>query len=113
VNGSLQTVSYTAQARSGDERGNIPLSSQGDNGPVVSLLVNLLLNLGAEGDGAHDSIAKLLVQHGLVGIAVVLHDLVQSVDERLDRWHGTSTATVWEAEELLLEELMVGTQDLR
>lgn len=52
--------------RGQEDGGDPPLAAQGDDGPVVALFVRLLLNLGGEGDGAHDSVAKLLVQHRLV-----------------------------------------------
>lgn len=67
---------------------------------VTSLLINLLLHLGAESNGAHDAIAKLLVQDGLVGIAVVLDDLVQAVDERLGGGHGPGVAAVRKGQQL-------------
>lgn len=74
-----------------------PLPPPGDDHPRGAVLVDLLLHLGAEADGAHDAVAKLLVQDGLVRVAVVLDDLVQAVDERLDGGHGPRAAAVGEA----------------
>ena len=85
------------------ESHNSPLPPQRNNGPIIPLLIRLLLDLGAEANGAHDAIAKLLIQHRLVRVAVVLHDLVEAVDQRLDGGHGPGAAAVREAEQLLRE----------
>lgn len=76
------------------------------------MLINLLLDLRAETDGAHDTIAEFLVQDSLISIAIVLNNLIQSVDQRLDRWHWSRAAAIWEAQKLCLEDLVVCAKDL-
>lgn len=83
-----------------------PLSPPGNHHPRRTVLIDLLLDLGGEADGAHDAVPKLLVQDGLVRIAIVLDDLVQPVDERLDGGHGPRAAAVGEAHELGRENLL-------
>lgn len=89
----------------------VPLAPKGDDGPVT-LLVRLLLNLGAEGNSAHDTVTELLVQDSLVGVSVVLHNLEQPVDQWLLWWHLHLPATVWPAGELVLEHLMGDLKDI-
>lgn len=88
-----------------------PLPPQRNNRPIIPLLIHLLLDLRTEGDGRHDAVAKLLVQHGLVGVAVVLHDLVQSVDQRLDRRHGPRAPAVRETQQLGAERGLGDVED--
>lgn len=76
-----------------DRCANSPLAPEGDLDPVA-LLIRLLLNVRAEGNGTHDTVTKLLVQHSLVGIAVVLDDLVEAVDQGLLRGHLHLVASV-------------------
>lgn len=93
-----------------------PLAPPGNDDPGIPLLVDLLLDICAEADGAHDTVAKLLVQDGLVGVPVVLDDLVQAVDERLDGGHRPGAAAVGEGHQLrgenLLGEIQKGRQRL-
>jgi len=96
----------------GDLRVYIPLAPHCNYSPIVALLISLLLNLRRERNCTHDTVAKLLVQHRLVRVPIVLHNLVESVDQRLNRGHWTSTSTVWKPEELLGEQCMVGSEDL-
>lgn len=77
---------------------NSPLPPHRDHRPVIPLIIRLLLYLGAETDSAHNTIPELLIQHRLVRIPVVLHNLVQSVDERFHRWHRPRTAAVGESQ---------------
>ena len=65
-----------------------------------------------EADGAHDPVPELLVQHRLVRIPVVLHDLVQPVDQRLLGRHLDGLAAVGEPRELRLEGGMVDVEGL-
>lgn len=88
------SASFVVKLRNQSREQDIPLSTQRNDGPVNSLLVRLLLNLCAECNSAHDSVTKLLVQHRLVRISVVLHNLVESVDKWLDGWHRSSTTSV-------------------
>lgn len=63
--------------------GFLPFPSQGDDSPIIPILIRLLLHLSRERDSAHDPIAKLLVQDRLVRIPIVLHNLIQPVDQGL------------------------------
>ena len=74
----------------------VPLPLHCDDDPGGTGLVDLLVDLCREADGAHDSVAELLVQDGLVRIAVVLDNLVQTVDEGFDGGHGPCAPTVRE-----------------
>lgn len=80
---------------------------------MIALLVNLLLHLGAEADGAHDAVTKLLVQDSLVGVPVVLDDLVQAVDERLDGGHWPGAAAVGDGHELRGQDLLGDVEERR
>lgn len=93
--------------------GNSPFAPPGDDHPGIPFLINLLLHLGAEADGAHDTVTELLVQHGLVGVPVVLDDLVQAVDERLDGGHGPRAATVGDGHQLGREDLLGDVEERR
>ena len=93
--------------------GNSPLAPPGNDDPGIPLLINLLLNLGAEADSAHDAVAKLLVQDSLVGVAVVLDDLVQAVDQRLDGGHGPRAATVGDGHQLGRKDLLGDVEERR
>ena len=84
---------------------HLPLAAQSDDSPIT-LLISLLLDLGAERDGAHDTITKLFVQDGLVGVAIVLYNLEQSVYQRLFWWHLHLATTVWESRQLDLETFL-------
>lgn len=72
---------------------NSPLAPKGDDSPI-SLVVGLFLDLGAEGNGAHNAVAKLLVQNGLIGVTVVLDDLEKSVDQGILGGHLQGPPTV-------------------
>lgn len=78
-----------------------------------TVLVDLLVHLGRERNCAHDAVAKLLVYDALEGVAVVLDDLVEAVDQGLDGRHGPSPAPVREAAHRRLEDLLAHSQDLR
>lgn len=92
---------------------NQPFASERDHHPGSPRIIHFLLDLRVEADGAHDTVAELLVQDGLVRIAVVLHDLVEAVDQRLDRRHGTGPAPVREPHHLLRDGLLRDSEDLR
>ena len=53
---------------------------------------------------AHDPISKLLIQNRLVRIPVVLHNLEQSIDQRLTGWHLQQLASGWDAGDVGGEE---------
>lgn len=93
-------------------RRNIPFAFQRDNHPWSARLVNLLLYLRVEANGTHDTITKLLVENGLVGISVVLDNLVESVNERLHGGHRASSASVWEAHQLRRKNLFGNSEEL-
>lgn len=84
-----------------------PLAPQSDLNPL-SLLISLLLHLRAKRNRTHDTIAKLLVNHTLVRISVVLHNLIKSVHQRLARRHLERAATVGEVHQLGLAQLGFG-----
>jgi hypothetical protein len=77
---------------------NSPLPSHRNHRPVIPLIIRLLLYLGAETNGTHNTIPELLIQHRLVRIPVVLHNLVQSVDERFHWWHRPRAPAVGESQ---------------
>lgn len=89
---------------------NLPLAPEGDNGPIT-LLISFLLNLGAEADGAHDSVTELLIENGLVCVSVVLDNFVESVDQRLSRRHLHLATTVWVSAKLALECGLIDLED--
>lgn len=62
---------------------NLPFPSQGDDRPVVPIFVRFFLHLGRKSDSTHDSVPKFLIQYGLVRIPVILHNLVDAVDQWL------------------------------
>lgn len=75
----------------------VPFPLHRDHHPRSASLILLLFHRRGEADGAHDAVAKLLVHDCLVGVAVVLHNLVQSIYEGLDWGHGPGPAPIWEA----------------
>lgn len=77
----------------------------------TDLLVFLDIDVGREGDGTHDPIAELLVEDGLVSIAVVLDDLIQSIHQWLFRRHVHHMSAVRPLEQLGLELAMVDIKD--
>lgn len=83
---------------------NLPFASQRDNSPLGASLIYLCLNLGSKIDSTHNTVAKLLIEDRLEGIAVVLYNLVETVDEGLCGWHGSRLATVGEAQQLLRQD---------
>lgn len=85
----------------------LPFASQSDHNPVT-LLICLLLDLGAKADSAHDAITKFLVENGLVSVAVILDDLVESIYERLFWRHLDQPRTIREVCELSLAECLFG-----
>lgn len=60
---------------------NLPLSPQGDDRPSVPVLVRFLLHLGGKSDCTHDSISKFFIQYRLIRITVILHNLIDPVDQ--------------------------------
>lgn len=85
-----------------------PFALHREHRPGIALLVDLLVHLGREGDGAHDAVSELLVHHGLVCLAVILHDLVQAVDERVPGRHLDPFSTVRKPSQT---HLQVGRRD--
>ena len=95
---------------------NIPFASKCDNGPSIALLIDLLLNLCAKRNRAHNPVAKLLVQYRLERVSIVLHNLVKSVDQRIFWRHWTSRSSVRVNTErlgqVLLGDVESGGEDL-
>lgn len=92
-------------------RSNLPFTPEGDDGPVVPILVRLLLHLGRERNGAHDAIAELLVQDSLVGVSVILDDLEQAVDQWFLGRHVDGPTPIRETLELLLQRALLDAED--
>jgi len=84
-----------------------PLAPKRNLNPLP-LLISLLLHLRAETDRTHDAIPKLLVNHTLVRIPIVLHNLIQPVNQRLTRRHLERAAAVREVHDLGLAQLGLG-----
>lgn len=91
---------------------DIPLSLEGDDHPRGASLVDFFVNGSVEADGAHDSVAKLLVHDSLEGIAIVLDDFVQTVDQGLNWRHGACPAAVRESHHLLGNGFFRNTEQL-
>lgn len=85
---------------------DIPFSTKSDNSPVITIFISLLLNLGRKRDSTHNPISKLLIENRLVSIAIVLHNLIQSVDKGFLGWHFDGPTTIGEAVELFLQRLL-------
>lgn len=88
----------------------MPFSSDVDVNPLNSVFVGFFLDLGGESNCAHDPISKLLIDNSLVSIAIVLNDLIQSVDQRLLGWHLDALSTVGESSQLRRESCFVDTE---
>ena len=89
----------------GNTRKNVPSSTQSDNSECGTSLINLGIDFGREIDTAHNAVAQLLVEYCLVRIAVILHDFVEAVHERVGRRHGSCSTTIREAHHLAGENL--------
>ena len=74
---------------------NSPLPPHRNLHPVT-LPIRLLLHLGRERNRTHDAITKLLIDDGLVRIAIVLNNLIQPVDQRLLGRHVDQPAPIRE-----------------
>lgn len=85
---------------------DLPFSTKSDNSPVITILISLLLNLGRKRDSTHNPIPKLFIENRLVSIAVVLHNLIQSVDKGFLGRHFDGATTIGEAVELFLQRLL-------
>lgn len=88
-----------------------PLSLQCNHRPRRPRLVHLLVDLRLEANPAHDAVAKPLIQDRLVRVAVVLHHLVEPVDERLRRRHGHRGPAVGKSRHLLAQLPGVDAQE--
>jgi hypothetical protein len=86
---------------------NIPLSPQRNLNPLP-LLIRLLLDLCAETDRTHNTIPKLLIDNTLVSVPIVLHNLIQPVDQGLAGRHLERAAAVREVHDLGLTQLGLG-----
>lgn len=86
--------------RDGGNREYSPLAPQRNHSPRSTVLINLLVDFCRKANSAHDAIAKLLIHNRLVGVAIVLHNFVQTVNERLHGGHGSCAATVGEPRQL-------------
>ncbi len=89
---------------------DVPFASQGDNSPIVPILVRLFLDLCRERDSTHDPISKFLIQYSLVRIPVVLYNFIEAVDQRLLGRHVHGVATKRVACQLIAELAFVHTQ---
>lgn len=91
---------------------NSPLAPHGNNRIRIPLIIHLLLHLTTEANRTHDPIPKLLIEHRLVRIPVVLHDLVQPIDQRFHGGHGPGAAAVREAQQLRAQLGLGDAQDV-
>ena len=91
---------------------DLPFAPQGDDCPVVPILVRLLLHLCRERYSTHDTVPELLVQYRLVCIAIILHDLVKTVDQWFSRWHIHNLSSERIPGQLFSELPVVDAQDL-
>lgn len=100
---------------SGGERvsSRIPFASQGNDSPSVSILICLLLHLCREADRAHDSVPEFFIEDSFVRIAVILYNLIQTINQRLSRRHVHDLSPEWVACQLFLELPMVNPQNGR
>lgn len=108
----IRIIAHPHQKR---EKGNLPLSvtskpriqnspfaPQSNNSPVIAIRIRLLLHFGRKGNSAHNPIPKLLIENSLVRVPVVLHNLIQPVDQGLLRRHLNGATAVRKAAQLLL-----------
>ena len=54
---------------------DLPFPAEGDDGPVIALLVLFYIDVSRERDGTHDTISKFLIENCFVGESIVLDDL--------------------------------------
>lgn len=88
------------------EKTLLPFSTKSNNSPVITILINLLLNLRRERDSTHNPISKFLIENRFVGITIILHNLIQSVDEGLLGRHFDGVTAIGEAAEVILQSLL-------
>lgn len=90
-----------------------PLSPHRYHRPLIPILIRLFFHLGRKANGTHDPIPKLLVQHRLVRVAIVLDNLIQPVNQRLPRRHVHHLAPEGKAGQLLLQRAVLDFKDRR
>lgn len=90
---------------------DLPLPSQGNDSPLIPILVNLLLHLGRKTNRAHDAISQLLVQYRLVCISIILYNFIQPVNQWLLGRHVHHMAPEGKAGQLLLQCAVLDAQD--
>ena len=90
---------------------NIPFPPQRNDGPIITILIRLLVHLGRERDGTHDPIPELLIQNRLVRIPIILHNLIQPINQRFLGRHVHRTTPIRKATQLLLEQGLRNPQD--
>lgn len=100
---------------SGRERvsSHIPFASHGDDSPIVSILICLLLHLCREADRAHNPIPEFFIENGFVCISIVLYNLIQTIDQRFSRRHVHDLSPEWVACQLFLKLPMVNPKNGR
>lgn len=90
---------------------NLPFPTKGNNSPIVPIPIRLFLHLCRERNSTHNPISKLLIQHRLIRIPIILNNLIESVNKRLPWGHFHRTAPVRESAELLLEKRLRNVED--
>lgn len=100
----MATYTTLALEQSINQSANIPLPPQRNNSPIISPLIRLLLHLRRKRNCTHNSIPKLLIQNRLIRIPIVLHDLIQSIDQRLPGWHLHGSTPVRKATQLFFKQ---------
>ena len=73
---------------------NSPLPPQININPLNPLIINLLLHMRRKRNGTHNPIPKLLVQHSLIRIPIILHYLIQSINQRFLWRHLDRAASI-------------------
>ena len=89
---------------------NVPFPPQLDHDPLP-LLIRLLAHTRTEANRTHNSIPKLLIDHRLIRIPVVLHDLIQSIDQRLLRRHRHTLPAIGPPRELRGQSRVVDVEE--
>jgi hypothetical protein len=93
-------------------RKNSPLPPQRNNRPRRPTLIHLLLHLRTKRNRAHNPIPKLLIQDRLIRIPIILHNLIQAVNQRFHRRHRARSPPIGKSKQLLRELRFRHVQDL-
>lgn len=90
---------------------NLPFPTKGNNSPIVPIPIRLLLHLGRERNSTHNPISKLLIQHRLICIPIILNNLIQTVNKWFPGGHFHRTTPIRKATKLVLEKRLRDVED--